>query len=192
MIPSHRQPTVAHTPDLELSPYPNSDPYPSSSTHPLLGPSSSSAHVSRPPDNGDDHFDAGSIPSSRKRRRTSGVTHALRRYWKPLVLISSPFVLLFLYGLIHPHVPGLPPLPKVKVQLGDSTADTDVIHEVLPLDDCVCGQTDEGDRLCKVYRKEGLRTSRLVRGTGSRVRRVLQKAREGEKLKIGVLGGSGE
>ena len=37
-----------------------------------------------------------------------------------------------------------------------------------------------------------MRNSRLIEGTGARMRKVLQKARNGEKIKIGVLGGSGK
>ena len=59
-------------------------------------------------------------------------------------------------------------------------------------DPCECGETEEGGRLCDIYRIAGLRASRVVEGTGARVRRVLQKAREGKGLKVGILGGSGE
>jgi hypothetical protein len=59
---------------------------------------------------------------------------------------------------------------------------------------CTCGEGDskEGQRLCEVYKPEGLDSTRLVQGTGARVRRALGKAREGKAMKIGVLGGSGE
>lgn len=59
---------------------------------------------------------------------------------------------------------------------------------------CTCGDEDsvEGRRLCEMYRPQGLDGSRLVQGSGARMRRALAKSREGEALKIGVLGGSGE
>lgn len=194
MATTHRQPIPSPTPDYELSAYPSSDPYPTSSAHPLLDPSSSSAAThTYPLDEGDELHGRRSPPlQSRKRRKTRDFSSGLKRYWKPLVLLSTPFLLLSLYGLVHPHIPGLPPLPRVKLQLGDSTADTDIVGAGIRLDNCVCGHTDEGDRLCKVYRQEGLEASRLVKGTGNRLRKVLQKARDGVKVKVGVLGGSGE
>jgi hypothetical protein len=198
MPTQHRDSTMVDTPEVELSSYPSSDPFPTSSSHPLLGGSgSSSSGVTRdlyPPDDGETTQERPISPSFRKRRKSPGFSSTLRRYWKPIVLLSSPFFFLFIYSLIHPHVPGLPPLPKVKVQLGDSAADTDIIGAgaVAVQDDCVCGHTDEGDRLCRIYRKEGLEASRLLKTTGSRLRRVLQKARDGAKVKVGVLGGSGE
>ncbi len=58
--------------------------------------------------------------------------------------------------------------------------------------ECTCGYTEEGERLCRIYHRESLRRTRLVQGTGARVRRTLLAAREGKALKIGILGGSGE
>jgi hypothetical protein len=119
----------------------------------------------------------------------------------PLLALSLPPLLLFLYALVHPHVPGLPALPKVSVHYGDSGyADgvggggvgAGVLYEEAEVRRCTCGETSEGARQCEVYGVDGLERSRLVKGTGARVRRMMLKGREGEKLKIGVLGGSGE
>jgi hypothetical protein len=118
----------------------------------------------------------------------SGKRNPLRRYYRPLLFISLPFALVFLYSIIHPHVPGLPALPRVKVHLDHGN---DLIASGGE-DGCLCGITDEGTRLCGVYRPEGLASSQLVKGSGARVRKMLQKARDGERLKVGILGGSGE
>lgn len=68
----------------------------------------------------------------------------------------------------------------------------EAVYEEAQVRRCTCGDTDEGRRQCDVYGVEGLERSRLVKGTGARVRRMLLRGREGHKLKIGVLGGSGE
>ena len=179
-----RHAVPAPTPEIELSPYPstspNSHPYPSepssstSANQPLLRPDGYGLGLE---DRREE--DEMSIPGRRLGKRTS-----IRRYWKPLLFISIPFALVFLYSVIHPHVPGLPALPKVKVHLdhGDSEAADG---------GCLCGQTNEGKRLCEVYRPEGLAKSQLVTGSGARVRRMIQKARDGERIKVGILGGSG-
>lgn len=114
----------------------------------------------------------------------------LRRWWKPIVLIATPFILLGIYAIVHPHVPGLPPLPTVNIHSGAPLPEWGTLSK--EEDPCRCGETREGERLCDVYHSAGLRASRAVEGTGARIRRVLQKAREGERLKVGVLGGSGE
>ncbi|KAL7421533.1 hypothetical protein Q5752_003302 [Cryptotrichosporon argae] len=153
-------------PDLELSAY-----GPSSASH---GESSSSPLLN-------DHAPPPS--PSRRRRQTAHGRHpalvGLRRWWKPLAALSFPFVCLFIYALVHPYVPGLPPLPTVSIDTGKTA-----------LRDCLCGATREGERLCSVYRPEGLRTSRLVEGTGARVRNMLAHARDGRPIKVGILGGS--
>jgi hypothetical protein len=123
-----------------------------------------------------------SVPISSRRH---GKRTSLRRYWKPLLFVTIPFALVFLYSVIHPHVPGLPALPKVKVHLDHGES------EAVEGGGCLCGQTDEGKRLCEVYRPEGLTKSQLVTGSGARVRRMIQKARDGERIKVGILGGSG-
>lgn len=116
-----------------------------------------------------------------------------KRYW-PLAALSTPFLLLLIYAAVHPHVPGLPPLPHVSI--GGASNGKGVLIDGVDVDvndgalGCMCGLTDEGERLCGVYSPEGLRRSRLVDGTGARMKRVLQKAREGHRVKVGVLGGS--
>jgi hypothetical protein len=147
------------------------------SSHPLLNgsPNLGTRHETR---------------SSRYIRPTSA--QVLKRWWKPLAALLSPFILLFIYAMVHPHVPGLPPLPTVSIHHGGSTSGEWVGEVNIPQDVCNCGATDEGERLCSIYQPEGLRHSRAIEGSGARVRRVLQKAREGHALKIGVLGGSGE
>jgi len=131
----------------------------------------------------------------RPARRGSSTTRAvMRRWWKPLVALSTPFLFLLIYSAVHPHVPGLPPLPKVSIHSGYESPHVPGRLDLIGAEEdvCRCGETDAGQRLCDVYQREGLRLSRAVEVTGARVRRVLQKAREGEKLKVGILGGSGE
>ncbi|ODN76243.1 hypothetical protein L202_06166 [Cryptococcus amylolentus CBS 6039] len=111
-----------------------------------------------------------------------------RRLLKTVIFISIPFLLVFIYSLIHPHVRGLPPLPRISITSGGAVSQPDYEDKITQ--DCLCGATDEGERICSLYHEEGLRNTRLVQGSGSRMRRVLQKAREGKKLNIGVLGGS--
>lgn len=191
-----RHAAPAPTPEIELSPYPSSNGFQSAS-HPLLPQAGSSSRA-----NGglgfeyhDEEDDTGT-GTSRPTLHRPGKRHtktSFRRYWKPLLFVSIPFALVFLYSVVHPHVPGLPALPKVKVHIGDSDDPVAGNHLVGIEEEhgCICGATDEGRRLCEVYRKEGLAKSQLVTGSGARVRRVLQKARDGEKLKVGILGGSG-
>jgi len=166
-----RHAAPAPTPEIELSPYP----YPSE-------PSSSSSHSANQPLLRPDGYGLGleSNEDIMAIRRPGK-----RRYWRTLLFISLPFVLVFLYSVIHPHVPGLPALPKVKVHLDHGEMDS--VGE----DGCLCGQTDEGKRLCEVYRPEGLAKSQLVKGSGARAKRMMQKARDGERIKVGILGGSG-
>jgi hypothetical protein len=158
----------APTPEIELSPYP----YPSD-------PSSSSQPLLRPEGHGLGLGERNTEEIMAIRRPST------RRYWRPLLFISIPFALVFLYSVIHPHVPGLPALPRVKVHLDHGEMDS------VGQDGCLCGQTDEGRRLCEVYRPEGLAKSQLVRGSGARVKRMMQKAKDGERIKVGILGGSG-
>lgn len=85
-------------------------------------------------------------------------------------------------------------MPKVSIHTGYEPAHVPGRLDLIGAEEdvCRCGETRAGERLCEVYQREGLRLSRAVEVTGARVRRVLQKAREGERLKVGVLGGSGE
>jgi len=130
-------------------------------------------------------------PHARHGAQTRSV---LRRWWKPILAISTPFLFLLIYAVVHPHVPGLPPLPKVSIHSGYEDPHVPGRLDLIGAEEdvCRCGETSAGQRLCDVYQREGLRLSRAVEVTGARVRRVLQKAREGEKLKVGILGGSGE
>ncbi|WVR07844.1 hypothetical protein IAU60_004887 [Kwoniella sp. DSM 27419] len=161
-----------------------------SSSHPLLTHGNPSEPASGP--------SSSSRRSSSRRHGHGGVRHTLKRWWKPCTAILLPFLLLFVYSLVHPHVKGLPPLPKVHFSSGyedgfpisDRPTGGPAAYEEKIVVGCTCGSTDEGQRLCNVYHEEGLRNSRLVQGTGARMRRVLQKAREGQALKIGILGGS--
>lgn len=167
---SARHAAPAPTPEIELSPYPYPSESSSSSTsanQPLLRPDGYGLGL-------ESHQEIMAIRRPGK-----------RRYWRTLLFISLPFALVFLYSIIHPHVPGLPALPKVKVHLDHGEMDS-----VGP-EGCLCGQTDEGRRLCEVYRPEGLAKSQLVKGSGARVKRMMQKARDGERIKVGILGGSG-
>jgi len=139
-------------------------------------------------------------PPSRHKRRRSAIhgrpKAVLMKWWKPLTAISAPIFLLYLYSLIHPHIPGLPALPKIKIDTGDESRlawNTEGDKgDAYGGRGCVCGQTKEGKRLCDVYGEAGLTRSRLVEGSGARMRRILAKARAGNVLKVGVLGGSGE
>lgn len=186
-----RHAVPAPTPEIELSPYPTAEGFQSAS-HPLLPqPGGSSRHNGGLGFEYSDESDTTILHRPGKRYSKN----PLRRYWKPLLFISLPFVLVFLYSVVHPHVPGLPALPKVKVHIdhGDETAlSAGEGGGKCGENDCICGSTDEGKRLCEVYRPEGLVKSQLIRGSGARVRRVLQKARDGERIKVGILGGSGQ
>ena len=190
-----RHAAPAPTPEIELSPYPSSGGFQSAS-HPLLPhPSSSGSRNGRTEGLGFE-YDRDTLeddPPGIHRPGGRYPKNSLRRCWKPLLFISLPFALVFLYSLVHPHVPGLPALPKVKVHIGDDHSLSTGEGGGAGCEEysCICGSTDEGRRLCEVYRKEGLEKSQLVRGSGARVRRVLQKARDGERIKVGILGGSG-
>lgn len=46
------------------------------------------------------------------------------------------------------------------------------------------------DPLVKEYGQNNIRLSRTYEGTGARVRKILQKAMRGEKIKIAAVGGS--
>lgn len=185
--------TMVRRDSHELSPFPSNSEL--SELHdPLLSQAGPSRHtaISSPP--------TSSSSGSRRRssRRTSTFGVVAKRFWKPLVALSLPPLLLFLYAVVHPHVPGLPPLPKVSVHygsgagVGSAGSGVEAVYEEAQVRRCTCGDTDEGRRQCDVYGVEGLERSRLVKGTGARVRRMLLRGREGHKLKIGVLGGSGE
>lgn len=191
-----RHAAPAPTPEIELSPYPSVEGFQSAS-HPLLpqpGPSSSRQNGGLGFEYDDSDSPNSSSSSSFHRPGKRSTRNPLRRYWKPLLFISLPFALVFLYSVLHPHVPGLPALPKVKVHIDHGTDSPSGSGEGAGCEEnsCICGQTDEGRRLCEVYRPEGLIKSQLVKGSGARVRRVLQKARDGERIKVGILGGSGE
>ena len=171
-----------HGSEHELSSYgppPTSHPSGSSSSHPLLSQTYSLASPQ---------------PPSPKKKRPPSSTHASSRWWRPIILISLPITLILIYAVIHPHVPGLPALPKVVLQTGTETAVSPVplSPQYSEDSDCTCGHTEEGERLCAIYHREALRSTRLVQGTGARVRRMLLAAREGKPLKVGILGGSGE
>jgi hypothetical protein len=54
-----------------------------------------------------------------------------------------------------------------------------------------CRMTDlPNDPLVKEYGQNNIRLSRTYEGSGTRVRRVMEKALRGEKIKIAVVGGS--
>lgn len=149
--------------------------YPTSSAHPLL------AQDPTPPS-----------PSSRNKRRV--FTSRFNVRWsRPLLIITLPLVLLAIYALLHPHLPGLPTLPRVVFQPASQTAHLQGVSTIYAEDsECTCGHTVAGERLCSVYNPQTLRATRLVQGTGARVRRMLLAGREGKALKVGILGGSGE
>jgi hypothetical protein len=130
----------------------------------------------------------------------------LRRGWKLVLALSLPVLLITLYSLVHDRVDDLPALPKISVhydysgtsewategagesRLGDSMA----LAPGPNGGSCTCGATDDGKRVCDVYGAEGLEKSRLVQGSGARMKRMLARAKAGKDIKIGVLGGSGE
>ncbi|ORY28167.1 SGNH hydrolase-type esterase domain-containing protein [Naematelia encephala] len=174
---------IVHDQPHEMSGYPPSSADNSTLSQPLL---SSDNDDTSPPS-----FE----PARRRhstptlRRRFPGLYLALKKWWKPLIALSTPFFLLFLYALIHPHYPSLPALPKVRIDTTGSNSHIFGHSDAGPFE-CTCGESVAGERLCRVYNQEGLRSSQLVKGTGARVRKVLQKAREGHSLKVGVLGGS--
>ncbi|EIW71857.1 hypothetical protein TREMEDRAFT_38095 [Tremella mesenterica DSM 1558] len=141
---------------------------PSSSTRPLLEPPPSPSL----------------LPETKWRR--NGHHHRWRRWMTPVLALSTPFLLISIYAIVHPHVPGLPPLPHMS--LNGLKGQLDEISDGAL--GCLCGATSEGERLCEVYDKEGLRASRLFEGSGARMRKVLRKARDGEPIKVGILGGS--
>ncbi|KAM0789620.1 hypothetical protein ACM66B_000425 [Microbotryomycetes sp. NB124-2] len=49
---------------------------------------------------------------------------------------------------------------------------------------------DPNDKMCKEYGLDNVRLSRAYQGSGTRVRKFIEKALNGEKVKIGVIGGS--
>lgn len=54
-----------------------------------------------------------------------------------------------------------------------------------------CRMTDlPNDPLVKEYGQNNIRLSRTYEGSGTRIRRVMEKALRGEKIKIAVVGGS--
>lgn len=167
--------------EVELSRYPD---HSDGANHPLLNGLSS--HSERPT-----YPRRASVSSLHRKHPTLYMT--VKRWWKPIAALSAPFILLFLYALLHPHVPGLPPLPTVSIHSGNKYTGPESFSSggfggEVP---CGCGATEEGERLCRLYHKEGLKSSRLMEGTGARVRRFLHKAREGHPVKVGILGGSG-
>lgn len=146
-----------------------------------------------------------SPPSSPHTRHTHTFTSRPRRRWiKPLILLAIPPLVLFIYTLAHPLIPSLPPLPHIRIETGESipstpSSDVDLTSPssspapmMVTPDSCVCGSTERGKALCNVYHQAGLRASRIVQSSGARLRRVLGKARDGNDIRVGVLGGSGE
>jgi hypothetical protein len=127
----------------------------------------------------------------RSKRGQSTSYRILGRLWRPLICIFTPIVIVFIYGLIHPHIPALPPLPTVSISHGSST-----FSSGLGGTECGCGSRSlKGDakRICEVYGKKALERSRLFDGSGGRVRRVLSQAKNDKRvLKVGILGGSSE
>ncbi|KZT33438.1 hypothetical protein SISSUDRAFT_1054222 [Sistotremastrum suecicum HHB10207 ss-3] len=53
-----------------------------------------------------------------------------------------------------------------------------------------CDYCGPGDLLCKRYGEANLARSRAYEGANARLRRVLRKARSGQPIKIGIIGGS--
>lgn len=122
-------------------------------------------------------------------------------------LIGVPVLLLSLiYGIIRGNAPDL--LPDLHLPgniYGGKTDDSVSLAER-----CICGaggSTDagangpggeegkgrtEGERICQVYGKQALMWSRLHEGTGNRLKSFIKRAKTGKKLKLGILGGSGE
>ncbi|GMK57298.1 hypothetical protein CspeluHIS016_0401320 [Cutaneotrichosporon spelunceum] len=141
-----------------------------------------------------------STPPGSPRPSNSGTfPHRPRRRWvRPLLILAIPSALVFLYIIVYPFIPGLPPPPRIRIETGDpipaSSAESSVEATSVPIvaswNACVCGVTDRGKALCDVYQKASLRASRITPSTGARLRRVLAKARDGEAIKVGVLGGS--
>lgn len=121
------------------------------------------------------------------------------RWLRPLIILAIPPLLLFLYTLAYPLIPSLPAPPRIRIETGDPINASSALPDPQPSapvisspDACVCGVTDRGKALCNVYQPTGLRASRIAHSTGARLRRVLGKARDGNVIKVGVLGGSGE
>jgi hypothetical protein len=104
-------------------------------------------------------------------------------------LLGVPVLLITLaWGITYKTAPEL--LPKINLPTLTG-ASTETLESR-----CLCGteskRETEGQRVCEVYGKSGLLRSRLHTGSGNRIRRMIDKAVSGEKLKIGILGGSGE
>lgn len=53
-----------------------------------------------------------------------------------------------------------------------------------------CGMCASSPETCGKYGREALELSRSYTGTGARLRRVMEKAERGEKVTVGILGGS--
>ena len=110
-------------------------------------------------------------------------------------LIGVPVLLLSLiYGIIRGNAPELlPDLHLPEIIYGGKTDNFKSLAER-----CICGSGEggkertEGERVCEVYGKEGLGWSRLHEGTGNRIKGFVEQAKTGRKLKVGILGGSGE
>jgi hypothetical protein len=118
-------------------------------------------------------------------------------------LIGVPVLLLSLiYGIIRGNAPDLlPDLHLPGIIYGGQTDDSVSLAER-----CICGAgagasgrggeegkgRTEGERICQVYGKEALIWSRLHEGTGNRLKSFIKRAKTGKKLKLGILGGSGE
>lgn len=181
-------PVEREEPPYELPSYAGS----SSHTQPLLhGPASPTASTSR-------------LPRRPRPSRLAGARRALGVWWKAALALGLPVALIWAYGLLHPHVPGLPGLPTVKVETSSgkqiwsstSTGKDGRLGAQYAANEgegntCRCGWTEAGKKLCELYHSESLLASRLHTGSEARLKRKLKKAREGqETFKIGLLGGS--
>lgn len=113
----------------------------------------------------------------------------MRRYvW--LLALFVPASMLVFYAHLSPHyesLPDLPALPRVQLQINPK----EPVPETAYLPDCICGTTARGRHLCEIYGEHALRASKLVEGSGARMRNLLARLNQGMDLTIGVLGGSG-
>ncbi|KAF5389729.1 hypothetical protein D9757_006062 [Collybiopsis confluens] len=82
-----------------------------------------------------------------------------------------------------------PPSPEVILQPSPSPATKDSVQIKDP-EPQFCNYCTQADEICKRYRPFNLARSRAYEGPNARLKRVLRKARSGQRIKIGVLGGS--
>lgn len=129
-----------------------------------------------------------------------GTRSRFRKWLKPLVILSLPPLLIMIYSLVHQRL-DLPALPKVRIENGNTPEilpaqiEQDYEDKMRPaavIPSCACGATARGKQLCETYHESSLQNSVLYRGSGARMRHLLWRAREGQPIKIGILGGSGE